>query len=61
MYAHFVFCRIEGAALVQVSHGTLGGPKMLLWDDIKIAGNWSGPALAEFGRRWVLDHLARFG
>jgi hypothetical protein len=61
MYAHFVFCWVEGAALVQVSHGSLCGPKMPLWDDIKIAGKWSGPALAGFGKGWALGHLARFG
>ncbi|MEV6825829.1 hypothetical protein [Amycolatopsis sp. NPDC051102] len=45
---------------MHVSHGTLDGPKMTLWADIKIAGRWSGPVLAEFGRTWVTAHLARF-
>jgi hypothetical protein len=60
-YAHFVFCWVDGSVLVQVSHGTLRGPKMPLWDDIKITGKWSGPALACFGEAWAVDHLGRFG
>jgi hypothetical protein len=60
MYAHFVFCWAEGASLVHVSHGTLAGPKMTLWTDVRIAGRWSGVVLAEFGRAWVTTHLAKF-
>ncbi|MEV6871901.1 hypothetical protein [Amycolatopsis sp. NPDC051128] len=60
MYAHFVFCWAEGASCVHVSHGTLAGPRMTLWTDVKIAGRWSGVVLAEFGRSWALAHLARF-
>jgi hypothetical protein len=60
MYAHFVFCWAEGASLVHVSHGTLAGPKMTLWTDVAIAGRWSGAVLAEFGRAWVIAHLAKF-
>ena len=60
MYAHFVFCWPEGATQLHVSHGTLAGPKMTLWTDIRIAGRWSGVVLAEFGRTWVIAHLAKF-
>jgi hypothetical protein len=61
MYAHFVFCWAEGASHVHVSHGTLAGPKMTLWTDVKIAGRWSGVVLADFGRAWVTAHLGKFG
>jgi hypothetical protein len=61
MYAHFVFCWTEGAAFVHVSHGTLGGSRMTLWPDVKIAGTWSGAALAAFGQRWKREQQARFG
>ncbi|AIG78015.1 hypothetical protein ED92_29065 [Amycolatopsis sp. MJM2582] len=57
MYAHFVFTWVEGAVQVQVSHGTLSGPKMPLWKGISIPAYWSGPALAEFGRAWALDQM----
>jgi hypothetical protein len=60
MYAHFVFHWVEGSSHVQVSHGTIGGPKTLLWADIQIPGRWSGAVLAEFGRRWVIAHLEKF-
>lgn len=60
MYAHFVFCWAEGASYVHVSHGTLAGPRMTLWGDVRIPGRWSGTVLAEFGRAWVVDHLAKF-
>jgi len=60
MYAHFVFRWPEGALVVHVSHGTLNAPGMPLWADVKIAGRWSGPVLAEFGRTWVAGHLAKF-
>ncbi|WP_284744023.1 hypothetical protein [Amycolatopsis sp. RTGN1] len=60
MYAHFVFCWAEGASLVHVSHGTLAGPKMTLWTDVRIAGRWSGVVLADFGQAWVAAHLAKF-
>ncbi|MEV4056904.1 hypothetical protein AB0J55_37355 [Amycolatopsis sp. NPDC049688] len=60
MYAHFVFRWPEGASAVQVGHGTIGGPSMPLWADVKIAGRWSGPVLAGFGRTWVDSHLAKF-
>jgi len=60
MYAHFVFCWPEGASHVHVSHGTLAGPKMTLWTDVRIAGCWSGTVLAEFARSWVTAHLAKF-
>ncbi|WP_236005457.1 hypothetical protein [Amycolatopsis pittospori] len=57
MYAHFVFTWAEGAVDVQVSHGTLAGPKMPLWQGVKISSSWSGPALAEFGKAWALDQM----
>ncbi|ONF64192.1 hypothetical protein AVR91_0231350 [Amycolatopsis keratiniphila subsp. keratiniphila] len=57
MYAHFVFTWVEGAVRVQVSHGTLSGPKMPLWSGIRIPAYWSGPALAEFGRAWALEQI----
>ncbi|GAB3152194.1 hypothetical protein GCM10027258_52710 [Amycolatopsis stemonae] len=60
MYAHFVFSWTEGASTVHVSHGTLNGPKITLWTDIRIAGCWSGTVLADFGRDWVIKHLAKF-
>ena len=60
MYAHFVFCWTEGASTVHVSHGTLAGPRMTLWTDVRIAGHWSGTVLADFGRDWVSKHLAKF-
>lgn len=60
MYAHFVFSWPEGASNVHVGHGTLEGPKMTLWTDVRIAGRWSGTVLAEFGRAWVTEHLAKF-
>lgn len=60
MYAHFVFCWAEGASVVHVGHGTLAGPKMGLWNDVRISGRWSGVVLAEFGRAWVAEHLAKF-
>jgi transcriptional regulator with XRE-family HTH domain len=43
-----------------LGHGTLAGPKMALWTDVKIAGRWSGVVLADFGRTWAAAHLARF-
>lgn len=60
MYAHFVFSWPRGAVRVKVSHGTLAGPRMALYTNVKINAYWSGPALAEFGRAWARDHLARF-
>ncbi len=58
MYAHFVFTWVEGAVQVQVSHGTLSGPKMPLWKGVSIGAYWSGPALAEFGQVWALNQLS---
>ncbi|MFK0250289.1 hypothetical protein ACIQUM_36770 [Amycolatopsis azurea] len=58
MYAHFVFTWVEGAVHVQVSHGTLAGPKMQLWKGVSIPDYWSGPALAEFGQAWALNQLS---
>ncbi len=60
MYAHFVFRWPEGATQLHVSHGTLTGPKMTLWTDIKVAGRWSGAVLADFARTWATAHLAKF-
>lgn len=60
MYAHFVFCWAEGASQVLVSHGTLAGPRMTLWTDVKIAGRWSGVVLADFGRAWATEHLGKY-
>ncbi|WYW14281.1 hypothetical protein LCL61_01805 [Amycolatopsis coloradensis] len=57
MYAHFVFTWVEGAVRVQVSHGTLSGPKMPLWSGIGIPAYWSAPALAEFGKAWALEQM----
>ncbi|ANN21753.1 hypothetical protein SD37_14060 [Amycolatopsis orientalis] len=57
MYAHFVFAWAEGAVQVQVSHGTLNGPKMLLWKGVSISAFWSGPALAEFGQAWAVEQM----
>jgi hypothetical protein len=34
---------------------------MTLWPDVKIAGTWSGAALAAFGQRWKREQQARFG
>jgi hypothetical protein len=61
MHAHFVFRWAEGASQVHVGHGTLAGPTMTLWTDVKIAGRWSGVVLADFGRAWTTAHLSKFG
>ncbi|GAB3500839.1 hypothetical protein [Amycolatopsis cihanbeyliensis] len=59
MYAHFVFQWLEGTQVVRISHGTLAGPRILLWREVPIEGRWSPEVLAGFGRRWAEDQLAR--
>ncbi|WP_246257046.1 hypothetical protein [Amycolatopsis anabasis] len=60
MFAHFVFVWPEGRTQVDISHGTIGGGRMPLWDGVPIDGDWTSDTLARFGQGWVRDHLGKF-
>ncbi|OZM73127.1 hypothetical protein CFN78_12175 [Amycolatopsis antarctica] len=60
MYDHFVFHWRRHSRHVTVSHGTLAGPRMALWDDIAIEHEWSPENLATFARTWTREHTGRF-
>ncbi|WP_246257319.1 hypothetical protein [Amycolatopsis anabasis] len=60
MFAHFVFSWEENTHRLTIAHGTIQGPRMLLWQGIPIDEHWSAGGLSRFGRAWVGEHLAKF-
>ncbi len=61
MYAHFVFHWYAGESTVRIFHGEIGGRNLmpLVWT-LNIDSEWDRITLAERGKQWVRDHLARF-
>lgn len=59
-YAAYVFRWPEGTTQVDISHGTIKGDQMCIWEGVLISGRWHPDTLAAFGQQWAKAEIGRW-